>query len=323
VTFDYPSVFERARSLFATAAEHANVSLNAEHLDNLAHAIAVTQRALPGFTTKLPNLPRLRHRTRGTEGACNLAISFRQILEMGSVEPLLNLPEILCERFNILIFPTAPAPLAHACVTIDRYEVIFLSEQLEPSEQLFACAHSLAHLLEFVRSGDSDRSIFHRTVNAGLTKPPAEHLADGFALDLLVPEEGLKHAASIVRRLLNATGRSIGDVELLHLARIFGVPFIAIAKSCERTGMLPRGSAVAFDRFLTVKYGGAERRAQILELPVRPAVRIPLIPTPLKSIIRSNTETECASTEQSLAGLVALIKQADSPAKIGPANRPK
>jgi len=276
--------------MFATAADHSSVSLRAEHLDNLAHTIALTQRALPGLTTKLPNLPRLSPRPLSTEGAYNLAIRFRQILGIDSVEPLLNLPEILCERFNILIFRNAPAPLAHACVAIDGYEVIFLSAQVEPSEQLFACAHDLAHLLAFVRSGGSDRSIFHRSVKTGPAKPPAEHCADAFALDLLIPQEGLKHAASIVRRLLNATGRSIGDVELLHLARIFGVPFFAIAKSCERARMLPCGSAVTLDRFLTVKFGGAERRAQLLDLPAPLAVQIPSLPTPLKSIIRSGVE---------------------------------
>jgi hypothetical protein len=88
VTFDYPSVFERSRSMFATAADHSSVSLKAEQLDNLAHTIAFAQRALPGLTTKLPNLPRLGPRPFSAEGAYNLAIRFRQILG--------NVPLSLC-----------------------------------------------------------------------------------------------------------------------------------------------------------------------------------------------------------------------------------
>jgi Zn-dependent peptidase ImmA (M78 family) len=309
--------------MFADAAHHASVSLKAAHLDNLAHTIAFAQRALPGLTTKLPNLPRLGPRPFSAEGAYNLAIRFRQILGIGTVEPLLNLPEILCERFNILIFPNTPAPLAHACVAVDGYQVIFLFEQVDPSEQLFACAHDLAHLLAFVQSGGSDRSIFHRSVNTGPAKPPAEHFADAFALDLLIPQEGLKRAAAKVRRLLNVTGRSIGDVELLHLARIFGVPFLAIAKGCERAGMLPRGSALTLDRFLTVKFGGAERRAQLLDLPAPPAVQIPSLPTPLKSIIRSGAENGLISTEQAVDALSRLPNLLTLPPKAASTDRAK
>jgi Zn-dependent peptidase ImmA (M78 family) len=272
--------------MFAIAAEHSKISLNDDHLNTLARIVALTQRTLPASRINLPNLPTVGPRPISAQDARNLAIRLREVLEMGPFEPLLNLPQILCNRFNILIFQNAPAPLAHGCAAIDRYGLIFLSGQMDPSEHLFICAHDLAHLLAFVRSRASDGCALHGNSTV-LVKSPPEHFADPFAVDLLMPREGLKSAASAVRRLLKATNRSIGDVELLYLARIFGVPFLAVARGCERAGMLPSGSALTIDRFLTVKFGGAERRAQFLNLPDRPAVRIPPVPAPLETIIAS------------------------------------
>jgi Zn-dependent peptidase ImmA (M78 family) len=174
-------------------------------------------------------------------------------------------------------------------------------------------------LLAFVSSAAFDRSILHRSANTSPTKPPAERFADAFALDLLIPEEGLKQAASFVHRLVNATDRSIGDVELLYLARIFGVTFFAIAKRCERARMLPRGSAVTFDRFLTVKFGGADRRAQLLDLPPRPETQIPSVPTPLQSIIKALVEDGHTSTEQALAALLRSPNVLTLVPKVAPA----
>ncbi len=242
--------------MFATAAEHSKISLNDDHLNTLARIVALMQRTLPASKINLPNLPTASGRPLSAQHARNLAIRLREVLEMGPLEPLLTLPEILCHRFNILIFQNAPAPVAHGCAAIDRYGLISLSGQIDPSEHLFVCAHDLAHLLAFVRSRASDGCALHRNTTV-LVKSPSEHFADAFAVDLLIPREGLKSAASAVRRLLKATNTSIGDVELLHLARIFGVPFSAVARSCERAGMLPPGSALTLDRFL-VRRGRAK-----------------------------------------------------------------
>jgi len=135
-----------------------------------------------------------------------------------------------------------------------------------------------------------------------VTKVPSEHFADAFALQLLVPDEGLKRAAAQIRKSLKASGPSLGDIELLYLAQIFGVPFLYIAKRCERAGLLPRGGAVILDRFLTLKFGSAERRAQLLDLPLKPSVQIADVPTPLEAAtIRLIRHKQLSIEEASLA----------------------
>jgi hypothetical protein len=132
VTFDYSSLLERSRNTFAIAADRSRVSLEGEHLDDLARTVAFTRRALPAFKTKLSNLSRFFPRQLSAKGAHHLARRFREGLDMGFVEPLLNLPQILCERFNVLIFRNAPAPVAHASVLMEGYAFILLSGQVEP-----------------------------------------------------------------------------------------------------------------------------------------------------------------------------------------------
>lgn len=285
---------DRARSVCATAVERCGVSPDPGQLDDLARLIASTQRLLPTDfrTISVP-------RPLNIDTARAVAERIRSMLEVGFTQPLVQLPNLLLDRFNIPLFRCLRPPLAHGCAIIDRCAVVFLPTTPEPAEDLVTCAHNLAHLLLFMsQRPELPRCTFHRSPSNS-AKAPLEHFADAFAGHLLVPQQALKHAAAIVRRRLGAVSPSIGDVELLYIARIFAVSFLTIARSCERVGMLPPGSAIALDRFLTVRFGGAERRAQVLHLPPQPALQIPSFPVPLTSTPQSLPEN-CDKSNQHL-----------------------
>src|SRR5687767_8695984 len=110
-------------------------------------------------------------------------------------------------------------------------------------------------------------------------KPPQEHFADVFALELLMPLRGFLVALKQIRRLLRVKYDGIGDVELLYLSRVFGVSFLAAGKRCERAKLLPRGSAAALEQFVIQKFGGPEQRALALDLPPRVPISITALPT--------------------------------------------
>lgn len=284
---------EQSRAIFATAADRANISLLRQDLDSLAHTATFASRILPTLPTKLATLcPQLWH-PLSNRTAEEFATNQRRVLDLGFTEPLFDLPRIIERAYDVLVFLRPWRNLSDGCALIDGHAFIFLSEELDVALKRLLCAHHLGHLLLRASTHKADGfAVLHATRVARATKVPAEYFTDTFAVRLLVPEEGLKRAVAQIRRSLKTTGPYLGDIELLYLARIFGVPFLNIARRCERAGMLPHGAAVIFDRFLTVRFGSADQRADLLNLPVKPAVQIGNVPAPLKAatirLIRNN-----------------------------------
>ncbi len=84
-----------------------------------------------------------------------------------------------------------------------------------------------------------------------------------------------------VREIARSADNQLGDIELLYLARIFGVSFLAAARRCEDLSLLPRGGAASLNEALLKNFGSAEKRADQLKLPPRPKIEFHPVPQAL------------------------------------------
>jgi len=188
------------------------------------------------------------------------------LMRVSNEQPLFDLPLLLARTFSIFTVSINQGGISGGCC-ITRGIPILVVSKATAVDGLFKCAHQLAHLVTLSNQNETT-SLDPSHEELGAAKSPYEHFADNVALHLLIPERGLGIALRQTRKLLRAQG-PLGDVELLYVSRIFGVSFLAVAKRCEQTKLLPKGGALALDRFLTEKFGSAERRADDLDLPPR------------------------------------------------------
>jgi Zn-dependent peptidase ImmA (M78 family) len=146
-----------------------------------------------------------------------------------------------------------------------------------PARMLFTLAHELGHLLAHRTSGNG--AVFERTsqISRRRAGPKVERFVDAFASILLVPDRGVGRALTQIRRTLNVESSVLGDVEILLLARIFGVSFEVAARRCEDLDLLPEGGAVSLADQLKKDFGSPERRADELGLPPRPTITLPKV----------------------------------------------
>jgi Zn-dependent peptidase ImmA (M78 family) len=231
--------------------------------------------------------------------AAQLAMRFRRHLRLGDVDPLFDLLEVLDRQLNVLVFPIDQDKLAGACAHIDHKGFIFIGNVAQ-EDLLLTCAHELAHLAMLsVAKGPQGGAILDAAFENGVSlKGPYELFAYNFALELLIPLRGLGIALQKIRQLLGIYTGALGDIELLHLSRIFGVSLRAIAIRCEKAKLLPKGGARSINQCLLQKFGNAEHRAEELGLPPRPSPEIPLLPLSLALTISKRMEDRTLGLER-------------------------
>ncbi len=290
----------RARAVFEAARTHRSLQQAVD--DPLIESLA----RLATFSADVVNRTAPRTAPQAipftTKAATELAVNVRQQLGVDEIGPLFELAFLLPQRLNTLVFPIRHPTVASACALFDQQSLIFVSTKLG-YEQLPACAHELANLATLSsRAPESNFASF--TLHADSPRRgPREYFGANFAIELLVPTRGLSIALRKVRELLKVKNRAIGDIEMLYMARIFGVSFSAIARKCERAQLLPLGGAATLEKFLTDKFAGAEQRANDLGLPDRPAVHIPIIPLTLLPAIEHRIRTGGLSHAQAAEAL--------------------
>src|SRR5205814_2738148 len=106
--------------------------------------------------------------------------------------------------------------------------------------------------------------------------------AQRFAECLLLPPAGMGVALREIRRSLEVATDAIGDIELIYLARIFGVPFEVAARRCQEEHLIPRGGARALIEFVNDSFGGEQQRATQLGIPSGPIFQ--LVPLPAAAL---------------------------------------
>lgn len=223
------------------------------------------------------------------ENAENLAVIFRNIFLQGDlVSPILNLPSILSEKLNCIIYITdLGRDVDGASAIIDQVPFIFVAPRFEP-RMLFTLAHEFGHLIAHhkfdVNFATFDKNIFGKSSDVF----KVEAFANAFASCLLLPREGIGLTLKKIREHFKIDG-PVGDIELLYMSRIYWVSFDVAAKRVEDLGFFPKGGAASLSKEINRNHGSPEKRAEELGLPERPEIEFPkvsanLIKSALKKI---------------------------------------
>jgi Zn-dependent peptidase ImmA (M78 family) len=262
------------RSFLKSVSDNSGALLSDAEIETLALKIAFALKVQPRRESHLPKT------TKGASGspslalATSMALRVRDALKVGDTDPLLDLPALLSEKLHVDTLLLESDKVPGGCLLINSGAFLVLPATRRLSD-LFVCAHELGHLL-LLSIRNSEGAVF-TCFRTPPVRSPYEHFADAFARELLIPSRGLGIAIQEIRRQFKLSG-PIGDIELLYLSRVFGVSFRAMAKRCERVGLLPEGAALALHKLLIEKFGGTEQRADILQLPPRSVIEIASVP---------------------------------------------
>jgi len=216
-------------------------------------------------------------------GAERNATTFRKIFYSDDqVGPIASLPRIAADRMGVLLFAVDMVGVDGASAYLDGRPFIFVSKRFAP-RMLFTLAHELGHLVAHHDPSRSFAVIDDQADDLELLTHDGtdEAYAQAFASALLMPSAGVGIALKKIRELAKSVSNELGDIEILYLARIFAVSFVAAARRCEDLTLLPRGGAVSLNEALIKQFGSAEKRAEQLKLPPRPQIDFPTIPAPL------------------------------------------
>ncbi len=238
-----------------------------------------------------------------TQSATEVASNIRSRLGLDEINPLFGLASYLPQHLNTPVFSLELPHLEAMCALSGGAPLIVVANDLG-YQRLTVIARALGHLLAIASRATSvdEAHMIPRPRDATPRGGPREYFAANFALALLMPSRGLAVALRRVRELLKVKNRALGDVEMLYLARIFGVSFNDLARRCERVKLLPLDGASAMVTFLTQQFGDAEQRAEALGLPERPPVEAPMAPmTFLVSLKRHIESGHVSKREAALA----------------------
>lgn len=216
------------------------------------------------------------------EAAEGNASLFRKLfVSNDQVGPLFRLPELAPEMLGILIFLVQTARFEGASAYISGLPFVFLAKRFGP-RMLFTLAHEIGHLSSH---HDPERGFAIVDVQTEFRpqahKSANEFYAHAFASCLLMPRQGVGIALRKIREMQQEPNKELGDLELLLLARIYGVSFYTAARRCEDLELLPKGGAASLNESLTKEFGSPEKRAEEADLPPRPESLFPQMPAPL------------------------------------------
>lgn len=272
-----PDIFNKAHLLLSDASTRVGSPLRADEIEALAVRTGFCISVQRESKSRIEFIRHIKNGPSSLALATSIASRVRGVLNVGNIEPLFDLPILLDSELNIGVFPIEPETALSGSLLFKGTGFIFLPRTRQ-IEDLFLCAHQLAHIVLISLQKNPEGAVFDLFRTSTTTRSPHEYFADAFARELLVPSDGLALAIQETRKQLKVRGGPLGDIEILYLARIFGVEFLVAAKRCEQLGLLPKGGAIALHKFLEQEFGGAEKRAQILDLPARPDIDIPSVP---------------------------------------------
>jgi Zn-dependent peptidase ImmA (M78 family) len=181
-----------------------------------------------------PHLPNLsfepaRFVSREAE---RLADLIRTRLDLGPGLPATSLRELLEERLAVKTFVLrVGGALSGASIYHERAGGCALVIAKTIPHMLFTLAHELAHLLVHRETPIVDQDFSTRT--------PKEKFANAFAAALLLPRSGVQEVFSSVYR----SRSDLTDLDIIHMARHFGVSFEAILRRLQNLRLIARGGA--------------------------------------------------------------------------------
>lgn len=157
-----------------------------------------------------------------------LADLMRTRLGLGPALPAAQLRELLEERLAIKTFvQRANTKLSGACIYHERVGGCVLVIAKTLPHMLYTLAHELAHLLAHRDTPVVDEDLFAKT--------PKEQFANAFAANLLMPRAGAQELFAAVYQ----SRADLSEVEVIHMARHFGVSFSAMLWRLQGLRLIP------------------------------------------------------------------------------------
>ena len=210
-------------------------------------------------------------------------------------EPATGLPTLIENLGSVVISQLRHSRYEGASVIIGGYCFVFVSPRFA-ARMLFTLAHELGHLIAH-RSNDPLAVFDQASQVGGLRRSTkAEMFVNAFASVLLLPDQGVARALQKFRQFYGVSSDSLGDVEILLLARYFGVSFDVAARRCEDLELLPTGGAVSLAQTLRKEFGSPEKRADSLGLPQRLPIALPKVSANLFAAALTQIEKGSVST---------------------------
>ncbi|WP_417372262.1 ImmA/IrrE family metallo-endopeptidase [Gelidibacter japonicus] len=214
------------------------------------------------------------------ESAEVLARDFRLIFfSEDFYSPISQLPELLSNKLGFIVKVIEAGNKADgASALIDGWIFLFVSPRFE-GRMLFTLAHELGHVLNHHHSENYFYYDKRITGNLRSTKGQQERFANAFASALLLPPQGVALTINKIRQIYQIPEDSpIGDIEILYLARFYGVSFDVAANRLEQLGLIPEGGSFSMSEKIKKEYGSPEKRANSLGLPARQIPNFEILP---------------------------------------------
>lgn len=245
--------------------------------ENVATFVGAALEVMPALTHLPDWLQGLIARKETIPEAHRLASELRRIFFGDRPdEPILDLASILAHRGDVIIGRLRLSRYEGASLIAGNYSFIFVSPRFG-ARMLFSIAHELGHIIAHHRTDNV--AIFERAsqFGGGGRHRKSEAFVNAFASALLMPDRGVGMMLKNVREILNVTAPSIGDIEILLLARFYGVSFEVAARRCEYLELLPSGGAQSLLEEIKKNHTNPERRADEAGLPDRAPIEIPIL----------------------------------------------
>lgn len=226
------------------------------------------------------------------EEAERMASQLRRLLYPGQEDdPAIDLPHRLTELDGLLVNHLRNSKYEGASVVAGAYIFVFVSPRF-PARMLFTLGHELGHV---VAHHSLQAAHLDLASSIGNFRNRSEGFADAFSSAFLLPRTAVGRSLYEIRRVIGAKGDEVGDVEILILARLYGVSFDVAARRCEDLDLLPRGGAASLAEHLRKFYRNPEQRAESLKLPPREQIQFEAISPVLMERVLENISRGVAS----------------------------
>ena len=219
--------------------------------------------------------------------ADRLAKQFRRMVYRDSEDqPATDLFLVLGSLEGVVVSRLDYSRYEGVSLVAGNYCFIFVSPRFT-GRMLFTAGHELGHLVAHHQNGS--KAVFEEPSDIGSfgRHSREESFVDAFSSCLLLPDVGIGKSLRMFREYFDIESKNLTDLELLLLARFYGVSFEVAARRCEDLGLLPAGVGHALADNLRKDYGSPEKRAEALKLPARKPMSFPPISATLAQALSS------------------------------------
>jgi Zn-dependent peptidase ImmA (M78 family) len=209
--------------------------------------------------------------------ADRLAKQFRRmVFEDHEEQPASDLFLVLGSLEGVIVSRLDYSRYEGVSLIAGNYCFIFVSPRFA-GRMLFTAGHELGHIAAHHQNGD--KALFEEPSDIGSfgRHSQEESFVDAFSSCLLLPDVGVGKSLKLFRDHFGVESNNLTDMEILLLARFYGVSFEVAARRCEDLRLLPPGVGHSLATTLRKEFGSPEKRAESLGLPARPEVQFPPI----------------------------------------------